>query len=69
MLSNDHLRTFEGRAIFTTHYPVFHSPMGRDFSFKFLGVARDQNVEQIRAENNNNSNSRNETHEKSSING
>ena len=54
---------------FGSYYPVFHPPMGRDFSFKFSVVARDQNVEQIRAENNNNSNSRNETHEKSSING
>ena len=38
---------------FGSYYPVFHPPMGRDFSFKFSGVARDQNVEQIRAENNN----------------
>ena len=33
-------------------YPVFHPFMGRDVSFEFSGVAREQNVEQIQAENN-----------------
>ena len=36
-------------------YPVFHPFMGRDASFTFSGVAPEQNVEQIRAENNNKS--------------
>ena len=36
-------------------YPVFHPFMGRDVSFTVSGVAREQNVEQIRAENNNKS--------------
>ena len=34
-------------------YPVFHPFMGRDVSFTFSGVAREQNVVQIRTENNN----------------
>ena len=33
-------------------YPIFHPFMGRDVSFDFSGVAREQNVEQIQAENN-----------------
>ena len=35
-------------------YPVFHPFMGRDVSFEFSGVAREQNVEQIGAQNINN---------------
>ena len=42
-------------AIYLILYPVFHPFMGRDASFTFSGVAREQNVEQIRAENNNKS--------------
>ena len=47
-------RQAQGGAFIHTHkYPVFHPFMGRDASFTFSGVAPEQNVEQIRAENDN----------------